>query len=246
MPTPHFLSVDKASPVPLYKQVAAGIEAAISNGTLSSGDLLQSESALSSHLRLSLPTIRQALDELIRSGALVRRRGIGTRVAANSLSRRSERPGRIEDPEQSAHPSTTEVLSYCLTSPDETVRRALRLLPDDTVHHFTRLRRSGGKTLAILEDWARADVKDLDEVTLRSNELGKILREAGVTPQVVHQRIGASTADANQATLLQLKPGMALVNIERVASDATGRPVMYGKHSYRADRFKYETSLVQR
>ncbi|MBN3499844.1 GntR family transcriptional regulator [Arthrobacter pascens] len=246
MPTPLLLSVDKASPVSLYKQVASGIEAAISSGALSSGDLLQSESALSSRLRLSLPTIRQALDELVRSGVLVRQRGIGTRVVANSVSRRRELSGLIEDSEQSAHPSTTEVLSYCRTLPDERVRQALGLRPDDTVHHFTRLRRTGGETLAILEDWVRDGVKDLDEVTLRTNELGEILRDAGVTPKVVLQRIGASTADANRASLLQLNPGMALVSIERVASDATGRPITYGKHSYRADRFGYETSLVQR
>lgn len=246
MPTPLFVSVDKASPVPLYRQVASGIEAAISNGALGSGDLLQSESALSSRLRLSLPTIRQALDELVRSGVLVRQRGIGTRAVAYPVSRRPELSGLIEDSQQSARPSTTEVLSYCRTLPDETVRRALRLRPDDTVHHFTRLRRTGGQTLAILEDWVRDDVKILDEVRLGTSELGEILRDAGVAPRVVHQRIGAGIADANQTTLLQLKPGMALVSIERVASDATGRPVTYGKHSYRADRFTYETSLVQR
>jgi len=74
------LAVDRASPVPLYFQLARQLEAAIEAGALASGSLLGNEIELAARLGLSRPTVRQAIQSLVEKGMLVRRRGVGTQV----------------------------------------------------------------------------------------------------------------------------------------------------------------------
>ena len=76
---PRF-TLDRASPVPLYFQVAEQFEKAIIDGTIAPGERIDNEIALAKELGLSRPTMRQALQVLVDKGMLVRKRGVGTQV----------------------------------------------------------------------------------------------------------------------------------------------------------------------
>ena len=86
MSGPLRLTVDKTSPVPLYHQVAQGLEDAIRSGELPPGTKLDNEIDLANRLNLSRPTMRKAMDELVRAGLLVRKRGVGTQVVGGALT----------------------------------------------------------------------------------------------------------------------------------------------------------------
>ena len=79
--------LDRASPVPLYHQLAMALEAAIHDGRLRPGDRLENELAMTSRLGLARPTARQAIGELVRKGLLVRKRGVGTQVVGAPVRR---------------------------------------------------------------------------------------------------------------------------------------------------------------
>lgn len=68
------------APIPLYRQLADGLTAKIRSGEFPVGSRIPSEPQLASAHGLGRPTIRQALDLLVRKGLLVRRRGSGTYV----------------------------------------------------------------------------------------------------------------------------------------------------------------------
>ena len=89
--------IDRASPVPLYHQLAEQLSAAIDTGTLSPGDAFENELALAERLGLSRPTVRRAIGELVTQGLLVRRRGVGTTVAKQMVHRRAELTSLYED-----------------------------------------------------------------------------------------------------------------------------------------------------
>jgi GntR family transcriptional regulator len=84
------ITLERNSPVPLYHQLAQSIEHAINTGALSPGDRLENELSLTSRLGLSRPTARQAIQELVKKGMLVRKRGVGTQVVRSQF-RRDER-----------------------------------------------------------------------------------------------------------------------------------------------------------
>lgn len=68
------------SPIPLYRQLADRLMARIRAGEYLPGNRIPSEHRLAADHRLGRPTIRQAIDVLVRKGVLVRRRGSGTFV----------------------------------------------------------------------------------------------------------------------------------------------------------------------
>lgn len=240
------LHIDRSSPVPLYHQVVQGIEAAIHGGTLPAGTRLDNEIDLAAQLNLSRPTMRKAMDELVRSGLLVRKRGVGTQVVASQVRRHLELSSLFDDLQRSGSRPQTDVLSFSHVDADEPTRKALQLGDGARVYHFTRLRSVDGKPLALMENSVRDDITEMNEAELAKRGLYEILRTAGVNFRLANQRIGAVTANEYQAKLLGTEVGAALVTMERTAVDDTGRAVETGHHVYRADSYSFEMTLVQR
>jgi DNA-binding GntR family transcriptional regulator len=240
------LDIDRGSPVPLYHQVAQGIEAAIRSGKLAPGSKLDNEIALASELKLSRPTMRKAMDELVRSGLLVRKRGVGTQVVASQVKRHLELSSLFDDLQRTGGKPTSEILSFAHVAADETVREGLHLGEGARVYHLVRLRRVDGKPLALMENWVRDDVVDLEEKSLKERGLYEILRSAGVNFRLAQQRIGARTCDDYEAGLMEISQGSALVTMDRTAVDDIGRNIEMGHHVYRADSYSFEMTLVNR
>ncbi|MCA9979448.1 MAG: GntR family transcriptional regulator [Anaerolineales bacterium] len=71
---------ESSAPAPLHAKLSDALLAQISDGTLQPGDTLPSERQLQSLLDLSRPTIRQAINALIRKGLVQRVAGKGTFV----------------------------------------------------------------------------------------------------------------------------------------------------------------------
>lgn len=240
------LDIDRASPVPLYHQVAQGIEAAIRSGKLAAGSKLNNEVTLAAELSLSRPTMRKAMDELVRSGLLVRKRGVGTQVVATQVKRHLELSSLFDDLQRSGSKPSSEILSFAHVAADDTIRDGLNLEPGARVYHLVRLRRVDGKPLALMENWVRDDVADLEEKSLKEHGLYEMLRSAGVNFRLAQQRIGARTCDDYEAGLLEIARGSALVTMDRTAVDDIGRNIEIGHHVYRADSYSFEMTLVNR
>lgn len=71
---------ETSDPAPLHAKLSRALQAQMNDGTLRAGEMLPSERQLQSLLGLSRPTIRQAMDALIRQGLLQRVAGKGTFV----------------------------------------------------------------------------------------------------------------------------------------------------------------------
>jgi len=68
------------SPIPLYRQLADILMEAIHGGDYPPGSRIPSEPQLAREYGIGRPTVRQAIDVLVRKGMLERRRGSGTYV----------------------------------------------------------------------------------------------------------------------------------------------------------------------
>src|SRR4051794_41676027 len=123
------VSIDRASPVPLYHQLAEQLTSAITDGSLRPGDPFENEIAMSERLGLSRPTVRRAIAELVTQGLLVRRRGIGTTVAKEMVHRRAELTSLYEDLAREGRLPRTEVLSLETDAHDERAAAAFGLPP---------------------------------------------------------------------------------------------------------------------
>ena len=74
------LPLNSRSPIPLYRQLADLLLEKIRSGEYPVGSRIPSEHALAEKYRIGRPTARQATDQLVQRGVLIRRRGAGTFV----------------------------------------------------------------------------------------------------------------------------------------------------------------------
>lgn len=86
------IRIDRASPLPPRRQLAAQIRALIAAGRLPAGERLPSVRALAARLKLNYNTVAASYRGLAESGHLELRRGAGTRVAGGD--RRAEGASR--------------------------------------------------------------------------------------------------------------------------------------------------------
>lgn len=237
-------SLDHTSPVPLYYQLAQGLERAIDAGELTPDAQLSNEVDLARELGLSRPTVRQALGYLVERGLLIRRRGVGTVVVPTRIRRSIGLTSLFDDLAQGGRHPATRVLSLTSSSCPAEVADALGLPPASHAVHLRRLRLVEGEPLAIMENWLPAGLADLDRAGLERAGLYSLLRAAGVSPRVASQSIGARPATAEEAQLLLLPPGGPILQLRRVSYDGSGRAIEFGSHAYAAGRYSFEMNLV--
>lgn len=242
---PVAVELDRSSPVPLYYQLAQAIEAAIRDGDLAPGDRFENELALAKRLTLSRPTTRRAIQELVDKGLLVRKRGVGTQVVQSPVHRRVELTSLFDDLTRAGQTPTTELLEYQRMVVDEEVATELNLAADAEVVMIQRLRCANGEPLAVMTNYLPADLAP-DAEELEASGLYQALRTRGVHIRLARQRIGARPASRSEARLLNEKAGAPLLTMSRTAFDDSGKAVEYGSHCYRASRYYFETTLVDR
>lgn len=246
LPDALFRDLDRASKVPLYAQVAATIEAAIASGELGPGTRIDNEVDLAARLGLSRPTVRQAIQQLVDRGIVVRRRGVGTQIVRGHLSRSIELTSLYDDMERSGRAPETVVLVHEEVTPPDDAAAELRTPSGATVLHLRRVRYAGPIPVAVLENWLPAEFLSISRTQLEANSLYRLLRDRGAGVQVAHQRIGARATTQPEAELLGIAGGSALLTLERTGYDTGGRAVEFARHCYRPDLYSFELRVVGR
>jgi DNA-binding GntR family transcriptional regulator len=244
--SPASITVDRASPVPMYYQVAQQLEHAIESGELAPGSRLDGELALAEQLGVSRPTLRRAIEYLVERGYLVRRRAVGTQVVHPKVRRPVELSSLYDDLAASRKNPRTTVLSVARIPATDAVAYALGLGEGAEVLALERLRYADEKPLAVMRNWLPAGLVELDAERLERAGLYQLLRAAGVRLHLASQTIGAKAASAAEAELLAGHRGEPLLTMQRTAYNESGQPVELADHIYRASLYSFEIVLATR
>ena len=224
---------------PIYVAISDDLRQQIISGSLSVGDQVPTEAALCQTYGVSRLTVRQALNSLVASGYVTRRRGKGTFVNSDKAERSASRLlGFEEDTANRGLLPATRVLA---TGWFEAAREEVQLLglkPGAKVQRIDRLRTVNGEPVGInhvvlLERWGKA-LADQDF----SKSLYQILRST-LTDEVkeAEQRIEATPADPQQAELLQVTTGAPLLRIVRTTYLERHGLIGLTRTYYRGDRY---------
>ena len=79
------LKIDDLSKIPLHTLAELFMRELIEKEEYVNGKLLLKETDLSEHMEISRNTLRQAISQLVTEGLLIRKRGVGTRVAEKKI-----------------------------------------------------------------------------------------------------------------------------------------------------------------
>lgn len=244
--TPLNIVLDRSNPTPLYFQIAEQIDAAITAGTLAPGTRLENEAALSEQVGLSRPTVRRAIQHLVDKGVLVRKRGVGTQVVHGQVKRSARLTSLYDDLVRAGQSPTTKVLKLAVEPAPPEVAAALGLPEGAQALAIQRLRGTVDGPLAVLRNWLPAGLVALTEQQLEQRGLYQVMRSAGVRLRVASQEIGACVATTAQARLLSEHKGAPLLTMTRTTYDDVGRAVEHGEDLYRAGRYTFQMTLVDR
>lgn len=239
------ITLERNSPVPLYYQLAQSIENAINSGELAPGDRLENELSLTTRLGLSRPTARQAIQELVNKGLLVRKRGVGTQVVRSQFSRDERLTSLNADLVQAGKVPSTQLLEFTVGPLDPDVASSLDA-NDITEQEFIRVRRlrlADDVPLAILTNYLPASF-DLTRDVLERRSLYATLQSLGVNLKIAHQRISARLMTDDEAELLDEETPCACLTVDRITYDDTGRFVEFGRHTYRAAHYSIQSNLM--
>lgn len=232
--------------MPLYFQLAEQLETAIVDGTLIPGSRLENEVQLADRCGLSRPTVRQAIQHLVDKGLLVRKRGVGTQVVQAQVRRTIELTSLYDDLAAAQRSPRTKVLELVTVPAGDDIAKDLGVPPGTPVIRLKRLRLTDTEPLALLTNHLPIDIVDLTAEGLESRGLYETLRAAGVNLRIANQTIGARGATKAEAVLLDERRGVPLLTMSRTAFDDKGRAVEYGTHVYRASRYSFTLTLVER
>jgi GntR family transcriptional regulator len=239
------ITLERNSPVPLYYQVAQAIEHAINTGALAPGDRLENELSLTSRLGLSRPTARQAIQELVKKGLLVRKRGVGTQVVRSQFRRTEALSSLNEDIIKAGKIPSTRLLDYSVGPLDQDIRDAIdaAVVAESEFIKIRRLRLADDVPLAILTNYLPTRF-EITEEDMQSKSLYACLRSLGVNLKIAHQQISARLMTDDEAELLDAETPVACLMVDRIAYDDVGQFVEFGHHLYHAAQYSIQSSLV--
>ncbi len=235
-----------------YERTIALVEDLIASRNLQPGDLLPPGHEIARLAKVSLISVRRALDELERSGRVVRHQGVGTFVGQPRIVTEPSRVGDLlatlgRGPGGEA--LTTTLLSLDRGLPDPAVRRALDLAEGELVWHIVRLRRIGGRA-QVLERSALPlrIVPELDEAWLRAGRslYGFLAERLGLTASREEQYLHVGTPTAEERRLLELHGHQPVVRLRGASVTAEDVPFDCFEQVYPASDFVFYISGASR
>lgn len=239
------IRLDRASPTPLYHQVARELERAISDGRLARGDYLENELVLADLWQVSRITLRRSIQELVDAGLLVRRRGVGTQVVNDQVPR-TRLVSVFDDLTERGLRPTTDVLALERVGASEFVSEQLGLELGTDVVFIERCRYADGRRLAIMRNWILVDAAgELTVDQLERDGLYRLLRAGGVWPHCVTRRVSARIAGEEEARLLDMTPGDPILALTSRMQDTSGRRVEVSEQFYDGRSYTMEMSIVE-
>lgn len=234
--------------VPLHEQISGWLREEMARGDLPAHAQLPSENDLCQRFSVSRVTVRRALQTLEADGLIYRRQGLGSFVCDRRMAQGLVRlTDFAQDLARAGMEASSQVLHHGMEEASPSEAERLGLEPGTSILRLDRLRLGDGAPIALDSTWIPPyyaqllEGHDLERETLYS----LLERKYGIPAISGRYRITAHTADHESARHLQVKPGSALLVIERTTRTVGDRVVYFQRRFYRSDRMAYELELAR-
>jgi GntR family transcriptional regulator len=237
--------IDNALALPLYHQVAGILRQRIDDGAYPVGGRLLSEDELAAEFEVSRATIRQAIGQLVMERRVVRRQGRGTYVEAPGKSVLQQRfRGSLGDLIRESSPATVKniELAHADAIPVD-IAEVLQLeTPIGTIVRRTWMMDT--EPFAYTVTYLPPDLgAAITPAGLQVKALRELLTDSGVALSSATQSIRAQLADVAVCSQIEVELGAAVLFVQRIVRDTSGRPVEYVRSWYRGDRYECDFTL---
>ena len=233
-------SFDRSSDNPLYFQLVEEIKKSIHEGVYPPGTRIPTEMEWMERSGLSRITVRKAMSVLVEEGVLTRRKRYGTFVTEKKVSRSLNEGMSFSETciRHGDRPQTT-LLSAELVPASETVKKQLQLKePVDLVLRIRRLRFCNGEPVVLEENFYPRDLSFLLAEDLTQSLFG-ILAKHRIAVCRGDKTINVCYANHEEASLLAVPSGEAMLLTHDTVYDQDDRPVFTGHEVINPKKFEY-------
>lgn len=232
--------------VPLYERVRQSIAKTLTDGSLAPGDKLPSESRLAEEFGVNRLTVRRAIEELARAGAVESRQGSGTFVSARimrlPLSQRLSTDSLVSRlNSQIAEQGLTyeDVLLRANKLPSSTLNTTLEL-PLGPLWRVDNALVVNGATWMWSSSWFPRELLDdpagnWDQITGLYGQLNAAMGE----PSPIWRSISADAATLEDAEILGIRASSPVLVRDGLTAGEGGEPILRVSRRARMDRVSY-------
>src|SRR5438552_9702840 len=209
------------------------------------GEAIPSERQLTADLGVSRLTVRAALDELVRDGHLIRRRGSGTFVSEPKIAQELTMTSFTEDMQRRGMVPASRTLELRTAPAGPWLGRLLHVSPSEPIVIVKRLRLADRETMAIETLHVRASlVPDLSAEDLEDHSFYALLTERyGLDVVGGLQTIEPTVTNEEESELLGVPLHSPAFLFERTTRSRENEIVEYVRSIYRGDRYRLVTEL---
>jgi GntR family transcriptional regulator len=209
------------------------------------GEAIPSERQLSADFGVSRLTLRAAVDDLVREGYLVRRRGAGTFVGEPKIAQELTMTSFTEDMRRRGMTPGSRTLELKVVQAGARLGRILRVSPSEPVMVAKRLRLADRETMAMetLHVPERL-VPGLSAKELEQRSFYELLEDRyGIVIVGGTQTIEPTVTNEDESAALGVPLHSPAFLFERVTHAGDGEIIEYVSSLYRGDRYRLVTDL---
>ncbi|WP_225870980.1 GntR family transcriptional regulator [Pedobacter frigiditerrae] len=232
-------SIDHKSHIPLHIQAEELLRNLIKDPQYAT-KFLPNEVDMAKQLAISRTTLRQALNKLVYEGLLIRKKGVGTKVAEVSVSSKSNNWLSFSQEMQARGiPIKNFELHISWVTPDEKLAHFFDISTDKKVLKLERLRGRLEGPFVYFISYFHPRVGLTGEEDFKRPLYEILEKEHSVVANLSKEEISAKEADKFISAKLEVEPGSAILVRKRFVYDQGDRPIEFNLGYYRADSFVY-------
>jgi len=234
---------------PLYRQIKSQILVAISKKEFLPGDVFPSEVELAEITGVTRITVRQATNELVAEGVLIREKGKRPRVAKpKMLSHFLDLAGISQYIDHSDGKYICNVLQAEYEKATLKIARSLEIRQNSLVFVLERLRLTGDIIFGWEKTWMNKRVlKGIERHDFSHESLYSVLRhDYGIIPSYSEGVVDVLVADSTYAKLFKVREGTPLLSINRTVYEGQGRAIQINHEIYRGDCHSFAFTVGKR
>lgn len=228
---------------PLYAQVKEILLKEIKAGKYK--EKIPTEKKLQEMFSVSRITIRQAVDELVAEGYLVRERAKGTRIIQKKISENMDSLRNFSNEMKSKNIQyQLHDLEIKVIKANAKVAEALEIEENSNVFYLRKVYYTEGAPFCSIYSYLPSYLNlSIDEEIYKKSLYEYLEREKNIIVSKSYEDIEVGFADENLGRELGIKPGSAVLFRSRRSFDQNDNHVEYTLSYYRAEKYKYSLVL---
>ncbi len=232
------------SPMPLYQQLSDLLADMIGRGRFLPGTTIPSEIELAKTYGIGRPTVRQAIDQLVKKRLVEKKRGSGTYV------RQPEAEVDLFSLAGTSAAFQTRGIETVTSMLEEITLKTVSLDPDNPfsgrqayfISRVTRVK----KTPVLIEDSFLDPglFSGIDRVDLENRSLARVVADRYyLVPRDGRQIFKVALAGSRTARHLELKAGDPVLEVKRVLNFPQAQKAVFSRMLCRTDRFAFAQQI---